>query len=421
LKKLKILYTHYGLPDEKFLKLENLENILEKEFELEKICLFYRYEKLDLEKFDNQKQKNLDYHNYADAVELIKEVRPDLIIAGGFLNALISNSVLLAGKFMNIPVVNWLGWPAKFKRTNTEILKNFSIFLQNENSVNKNKPNSSRLSFLFKRYMFLYKTQKKIGLPISSRTKFFLAFFRNISSKSPQFYYIDYNPDLIFASGERLYKNLIQQGFDKNNICITGVPAFDHVFQKINKFQKEKSDKIQVLFVPDTLVEHNFWTKNKRDQIMKGIIKNIIKEKDQFNLTVKINPSMANLQEYQQVVNEVAPEIIVKQKEDYFDLLAKSDIVIDFASWSSSTMYALAAQKPVLFCNPEPPSDDFFLNYNVAMNCKDPKMIIEYIKKAINENLSTSKQSEIWIKDFLFKSDGLASERIVEKIKNILK
>ena len=55
------------------------------------------------------------------------------------------------------------------------------------------------------------------------------------------------------------------------------------------------------------------------------------------------------------------------------------------------------------------------------MNCKDPKMIIEYIKKAINENLSTSKQSEIWIKDFLFKSDGLASERIVEKIKNILK
>jgi len=429
LESLKVLYAHYSLPDEKSLATLNVENIIKefkKHIEIQTSCLIYRPEKLESEQNKIENTTILDIHNYKNAMELIKKEKPDLIFAGGLSTALVDNAITLAGKFLGIPLISLMNIPFSRKRSKKEISSFISMFFERSLPTDRSDENKKffrRGKFFISRYLFFLRTQKKVGISNWTILKYFFHFLKQILSFNYLPFSSEFEGTLHFLAGEKYLKSLIRLGFKKESIVVTGLPAYDPIFKKLQNFEKPSKiySKIRVMFVPDTLYEHGIWSKNQRDNTIKSIVKNLSKHKKKISLIIKIHPSYANLSEYQSIIKPIDPSIPIYQKEDFLQLLEKSDIIIDFASFSTSIVFALIANKPIILCSPFQFSDDEFLKKGLAVGCKDPTKLPDLIPQMLAPNLALEQKRDEFIREYLYKADGQASERIYYHILKLLK
>ena len=65
--------------------------------------------------------------------------------------------------------------------------------------------------------------------------------------------------------------------------------------------------------------------------------------------------------------------------------------------------------------------DDIFLAKDLALKCTDPSQIFNSILTVLKLNPATNEKREKFIRDYLYKSDGKASERIFNKMITLLK
>ena len=275
--------------------------------------------------------------------------------------------------------------------------------------------------FIFK-YRFLLRTQKVIGISSIKRIKdcFTLVkdtYFEPIRGYNPRFSCTHH-----FVESELIMKQLIKNGFNKMSLTITGMPVHDPLFRIINKnmntVKRSSKEKIEILFLTHSLLEHGFQTKEEREYIIKGIINEFTKISDKYNLIVKIHPSSENILDYESIIKPINPEIKIIQKGDIFEYIKNADVVITYST-STAPKHAILFKKPVIICNFFELKNDPLLLNHLAYDCKKLKELIPIIKKSQNLELLTEEKINNFTNEYFYKLDGKSAERMCNEILKI--
>ncbi|MBI5859970.1 MAG: hypothetical protein HZB73_04645 [Nitrosarchaeum sp.] len=413
---LKILVPYPSAHDKKSvitLLFDNLIPLLKEKIDIKILRLVYQSTSIDTSSYENDPVNQvLDIHDYKNAVELVKKEKPDIIYANpypGFIDFAFST----AGKSLNIPVINLIfqepGDLPKFALYKSYMTKFFQNSIPSEGDSSK-KTAMGRGKFITYKFLFMLKTlaaTKMNPLKIAYILILFLKFYL-----FPPLMDRRLAISIHFLQNEVMKEKLISLGFDQKSLIVTGNPLYDKFFQKTLTKEPSKNRLVRILFAPDTLYEFGEWTKEQRNSAIENIVKKINKEKNEFDLTVKIHPSATILSDYQAIIHQIDPKIPVYQEGGVQDFLDKIDVLISFTSSSSSVVYSMLAVVPIIICNfVDLGKREKFLEKGLAYECRTPDELVPLIKKAINENPTTKEKRDQYVKEFLYRDDGKAAQR----------
>jgi len=419
---LRILIPLHTMPDTKsFITLffENLLPVIKNRTKVQTMWLVYAPDKLPFIPQNNSENIILDIHNYKNALDVIQKEKPDIIYASEtwqFIDYALSSTA----KIFHIPVFCVVYsdiWIAK--STTKNIISNLNRFFQNSiptDTEQHEKKFMKRGRFYIYKYLFLLRTMMALKTD-RLQTLFKIWKFVFLDRLDPRFA----SETIQFLENENLIKQRLDLGFKKSNLVVTGNPIYDAAFHKTSnqKNTDKKDDIIRVLFAPSTLYEHGFWTSKQREYAVKETVRQIIENGKKISITVKIHPSSAVLSDYKSLIHPIDSSIPVYQKGDIQDFLKDSDVVISFQS-STAEVYALLAKKPIIICNFFNIQGDVFLERGLAIDCKKPSSIIPSIHTALSSNPVSEQKREDFIKEFMYKWDGRAGERICDKIMELV-
>lgn len=401
---------------------ENLLPVLKKRTDVHMIWLVYQPEKLNLSQMKNSDMTILDIHDYKNAIEILRKEKPDIIYASPYWN-LIDYALSSAGKFLSIPIVSGFYNDVSFKRSQAKAIKShvtrfFESSVPTDTTTSQKKLMRRGRFFIYK-YLFLLRTQFAIKMNILKIIRNFFTILKLTLSDAS--YDSRFANTLHWLEGENLITLLVKAGFERSSLVVTGNPMYDPVFQKLHTSQISiKTDhKIRVLLVTTALYEHGYWTKNQRDMIIKEIVRKIHLHKNEISLIVKIHPSSEILEDYQSLINEIDSSIPIFKEGDIMEFIENSDVVISFPS-SSALLYALLAKKPIIECNFFNLGIDILVEKGLTMECTNASDVVTLINQVLSRNPASAEKVGDFVKDFLYKPDGHAAERICDEIINLL-
>ena len=424
---LTILTPIHITPDIRSYRTHSFKNILKylsKITEVQIVWLVYKPEKINGKKYSDENNIVLDIHDFENAIDVIKKIKPNIIWAAPTLN-LPDFALSIAGKKLGIPVVGELVTELFFNDNNLNILKTYlgSFF---ESSVptdisDKDKKFMKRGRFFIYKFLFLIKTQKKIGWAFFKILKYFFILIKAHITVYRDMHDPKFACDIHFVETEKLVKKLIKKGYDKNKLIVTGIPMYDESSTQIKELEKKriKSTKKNILFLTHAMYEHGMWTKEQRNSLIKKIVTELSKKENNYNLTIKIHPSSEQLNDYETIVHKIDKSIEIFQQGDILEYIVNADVIITY-SGASSLVYALMSNKPIIICNFYDLRDDIFIDGNVAVSCKNEKEIKKIIEKIEHESLIKNEDIEKFIEEYFHKLDGKASERIGNEILKIV-
>ena len=402
----------------------NMIPILKKTTNVKIQRIIYQPEKLDGKVFENSDVETLDLHNYENAFDVLQQEKPDLIYANPY-PGFIDFAFAFSGKILNIPVFSILNYDSSQLNSFDSFIMNsrklFSNFVEVEISKNK-KSFMRRAKFIFYKFSFLMKTVNSSKLRFLKKLKTILMIIKLTLRPSK---IVD--PRLAvtkhYLRNETQEKELLSLGFDPTTLLVTGHPMFDQTFKKIkNDKNIFNTDKIRILFAPDPYYESGEWTKKQHESILSGIVKTIMKNDNQFSLTIKIHPSSTVLSEYEPIIHSIDKSIPIFQKGSIEDFLDEADVVVSYSSQSTGLVFSLIQKKPIVICNFfKVGFDNRLTDDGLAKECKDLSSLIKTIKFSVKPDELYEKRRQDYIKKYFFKDDGLASERICNDLLNFLK
>lgn len=384
------------------------------------IWVVYSPEKLSKPYVCNPAETILDIHNYKNAVDVIKQVKPDLIFASpdwSFINYAFS----LAANHFNIPVffiIPHMDIDLSKKNTMQNIKSNVIRFFESSvptDTLITEKKTLKRGRFFLYKYIFLLRTNLMLKNSVF-RTIF--SIWKYVLTDTNHY---KFAPNTIqFLENDTLIKTLIKFGFKKSNLIVTGNPMYDQLFKKLQpKPSSNEKKTTHVLFAPSTLYEHGFWSVKQKNFVIHEIVEKISSNKDKFKLMVKIHPSSSTLSNYAPIIHSIDPSIPIYREGGIDQFLDDVDVVISSRS-STAEVYALLNKKRIVICNFFNSEEDQFAKQGIAIQCNNPNEIINSIEKAME--LKTYEESrQDFIKKFLYEWDGNSSKRIGDYLIDILK
>lgn len=422
---IRILATLHTLPDVvsyKQMLFENIIPVLQKKTDIHVTWLVYKPQKINTKKLG---YTILDIHDFKNALDVVKSVKPDIIYNSPTVN-LPDISLSVAGKFLKIPTVGEILQNTIFQTDTLVTVKSFisQVFERTvPTDVNEDKKFMKRGRFYLFKYLFLLRTQRAVGLSLFDIIKTTVKILRANLNHQKKWYYTDFACDLNFVENKQFEKSLLDDGFKKSSLIVTGSPQYDTMFKKIETLRPhiKKNEKINVLFVTHSLFEHGYQTRSQRDSIVKQIITEISKHKNEISLTVKIHPSSEIFDEYQDLIHAIDPSVTINQTGDSGIYLEEADVILSYST-SSSPMRACLLKKPLIFCNFfNTLENDMMLERGLAIDCRESNSLISSIKKILITNPATPEKVDQFIEDVFYKSDGRSSERVSEAILSLLK
>lgn len=424
---LKILVSLHTMPDVvsyKTMILQSMLPVLKSKTDVHVAWLVYMPDKLNLPQQIESNVTILDIHDYKNAVEIIQKIHPDLIYGSATPN-LPDHALTLAGKFLNIPVIGEILNESLVKTNTIETALSFTTkFFESSvptDTVQKRQIMRRGRFFIYK-YLFLLRTQIAVKMSILKIIESFFVIVKSHLLVLKKLYRPYFACTLHFLEGERLIEALVSEGFDSSTLVVTGIPHYDSVFKREQnlKLSKREDNKIHVLLLTHSLFEHGYQTRAQRDLIVKSIVTAISKYKNEMSLVVKIHPSSENLSDYQSLINPIDSTIPIYKTGDVLDFVENSDVVISYST-SSGPMHALILKKPVIFCNFFNLEGDVMLERGLVYDCKDVSSLIPAIYQVISTYPTTKEKLDEFIKDFYYKADGRATERVCDAIFHLLK
>jgi len=426
--KIKILVPIHTLPEDTTtttMFFQNVLTVLKRKIKVQIIWFVYQPEKI-ITSIDNSKDYIvLDIHNFNNAVEAVKKSNPDMIYASATWD-LMDYAFSSAGKYLNIPVLSEFNTPKLIHRSKAIMLKLyvkrfFSSTVPTDSKKNKPKILKRGRFYLYK-FFFLLKTLRAVGnrfLDIFINSMILIN--HNLNDYKIQFD-SRYANTMHLLQSEKLIELLVKHGFDRSTLIVTGSPIFDKSFQQINNWETQSSKKIRILLITASLYEHGFWTRKQRDDAVSKIVKIISKHSNEITLTVKIHPSSESLSEYESIINPIDSSIQVHQKGDVLEFLKSADVVISFVSGNASALiFALISRKPIIICDFYELKDDLFLYSDLAVACRKPTELISKIHEILRDNPASDEKVSEYVKEFLYKADGKAAERISDVMLKLVK
>jgi len=394
---------------------------------VEIIWLVYKYEKLTI----NEKNHScIDIHDYPNMIEIIQNIKPDLIYASPSWEVF-DYTINLTGRHLGIPT--FAEQPSDIQLISTSrnfFYRLFSYFQQFFRSDSMGDADYEQRVFMKRGRFYLFKLKFMINTLNKlkfSKTQIIKELFLLIKTTlvDPQGFG-KLNPKfrntVTFLENEESKIPYLKSGRDENSLVVTGNPQYDEVFRKSISLKKssKRNNKIHVLLVPGTLYEHGWVIKKHRDDMIKNIVLAFNDKKEEFELRIKIHPSSAKLEDYQQIIESINCSVDIIQNGYIDQYLDWADVVIsDY--FSSALIYALIFKKPILICNFFEREKEIIVKNNTAMECTDPNMVSFFTKKVINDYSNNIKNIEKFLEDSFYKKDGKSAERIANVLISITK
>lgn len=424
---IKILFAHHTLPDittAGTIFFENLLPVMRKYEEVHITWLIYTPEKIEIPLNLKNNVSIIDIHDFSNGLEVINKVKPDLVFSS-FSNNPINYALALAAQTKKILLVGEYNPELGSSSNQIKMLSNFSKNFFSSSIPTDDKPDQKQFMrrgrfFLYK-IKFLLATHKSCDANLLKIIKELFVFLWSFYSytKNPN-QDIKFGSDLYLIFGKKVFEDAIKSGYPSENLFLCGNIRYDSLFKSLKKLkEKQISKKLRILMITTSFYEHGWWSKKQRDNIITSIVQEIVKQKD-YSLTIKIHPSSENLSEYKAIINSIDSTIPIFQKGDISKFLEDADLVISFVT-SVAVFASLFSQKPIVFFNAGQYKNDLLVDKELVSECNSINSLSSVIDNA-NSNFSLQKKDiDIFIEDYFFKSDGLASERVTKKILQLLK
>lgn len=365
--------------------------------------------------------------NYKNAVEVIEQVKPDMIYSHSGYSP-VDYAFAVASKHLKIPVI--AGEFAEDLYEKSGKMVNLNLFLRQfyEKSTSSTK-NENQRQFMVrgvrftKKYLFFLRTLNALKISKMKILESILFDIKRYCMLGSLTTDNRFSADINFVESEKTAERLVKQGFEKSSIFIVGNPTYDEIFQKFDNFEShiKKDNRIRVLLVtknPNDPGGH--WKKKLQDSWLKELAAEFSKYKNEMSLVIKIHPSGENLSDYESVVKPIEPSISIFQQGDIVRFLEEADVVIG-TSTSTALVCSLIAKKPIIIWNVYGVKGDVFLERNLALECKNRSSIIPLIRQILTTNPASTPKVEEFVHDYLYKVDGGAVARISNVILNQIK
>jgi hypothetical protein len=404
---------------------ENIVTFLKKTCNVQIIWLVYKPENIDCKKKLDENNLVLDIHNYDNAIEVIKQFKPDIIWAAPTLN-LPDFAISIAGKKLGIPVVGELVTELFTKDNEFDIFKTYlAHFFERTvptDSSDENKKFMKRGRFFIYKFLFLIKTQKKSGWTFFKIIKYFFILVRAHMTVQKNLHDPIFACDTHFVETEKMINELIEKGYDKEKLIVTGIPMYDEATKQIEKLEKNKTKNVKknILFLTHAMYEHGIWTKEQRNSLIEKVVSELSKQENNYNIIIKIHPSSEQLTDYESIVHKIDKSIKIVQHGDILEYIVNSDVIITY-SGASSLVYALICNKPIIVCDFYDLKNDIFVDGKVVISCKNEKELIKIIENEKKELFIKKDDVDKFKEEYFHKLDGKASERIGIELLKIAK
>lgn len=394
---------------------ENIMPILGKKSETKILWLSYgEKEKVEIK---NSNYEVFHISDFKTSKEVLEKTRPSLIylIPG---TSIIEQTFLITAKIAKIPTFQWaVGIPFFAPNRNKKrLLREFIRQFFEKKQGFDYKSNLRGVSFM-KNIIFFVKSSKILG-------KNYFQIFSELLQEIKIYVYLGVQKnfcDLILVENKLSYEFLKKHDFPENKMVITGDPTFDFTFEKEKEFDSIKDKKkLQVLFLTVNMTSGqggSTWTITKRNEMIKELISEYKKFKNNFSLSIKIHPTNEYFADYKKLVDSYKINIPIFQKESIFELVAKSDVILTTSASTAATI-ALIMKKPVIIWNYFHTREDLFLENGVAMNCNSALKIKDCLTNAI----SFFRKNEYNINEFVRKitEPKNASQNIANAIEELM-
>jgi len=351
-------------------------------------------------------KKNVNVYNIFDfknAKELLEKLEPDILLMTS--SEYICYSLLLTAKILNIP----------------------SIFLDSGilHSAGKNSFSNTfqkrftqvrfEGKYFLKKYFFLLKTQQKLKLGIKNIMKTFFQIFSELISSLDRIE-VRNKADFYICNNHDAADDAIKKGVSAENICVVGEYNLDYVYKQLSTLTKNPSDKIEILFITSSIVQHGLWTKDMRKKLVVDLMRELYKIKNITKLRIKIHPGDSE-EYYKQLVHPIYPNVEITRLGNLTSLIFQSDLVITFAQ-STALIEALLFEKPIILVNMF--NENYsYIREKVVIECKNGEEVRKKILDGSYEKIDKKKISLYKERKF-FKFDGRCGERAAEQIIKVL-
>ena len=375
----------------------------------------------------NENEVILDIHDYNDAVEILKETKPDCVLANNNKYSTIDYAFSIAAKFLKIPLIYYKivdFTDQENSKTNPVIQNNFKRIIK---KIFLKDPETKQFvgSFIIYKNKFLLNTKNKIEKN----------FIKNIKSQFEHIFFNFYGKpeerfsnlgNLNIVNNEIWLKEFTRCGIDNKKIVITGNPYWDDFYQIFNNLNIsnepiiKKSIKILILTTP--LLEHGHWSKNQKDQNITKLIEILSKEKD-IDYSFKIHPTSEYKNSYQKYIKNDKTKIF--QKESFWDICNDFDVVISYGFSMIHIEIALAGYRMIL-CNFGEkfrimPMVDSGITSGYIQICDNLDELSLQIKNLVNKKIEFDENYSKEIEKYLYKFDGNSGMRAAKAIEKLLK
>ena len=359
-------------------------------------------------------EKIINMSDFKNAVEIINQEKPDLVYAIPGIS-IPDYAFALAAKYLKIPVIG------SEMDSNFLFIKNMRGMISTSNKL-RQFDIAKKSNQFFKKHLFLIKTQLALRWNIFQIMKdiiFFAAVYFPIIYKNPD-YMPKFELDRIFVQSNKTIQKLVALGFNKSKLVSTGDPSYDEFFQLLETSKKSNTQRNKKNILILTTILFGESRKNVLSQ-RRFFVEEIIKAipRNEFEIIIKIHPTLEDLKDYTNIVEPINSSVNVTQNANLVELILNADIIITPVS-GTSAVCALIARKPIIIWNVFNVENDALIQNELALPCKDQKMILEQIRKA-ETWLPNEEKIEQFTREYLHASDGKASERTAVEIVNFLK
>lgn len=432
---MKVLIATAVIPIKKNKLVRYIENIMQNiktKMDSEIFWLVYQPDHIISQKMDDG--EILDIHDFETAIEVLKKIKPDCVIANPNTREPINYSLTIASKYLKIPLVFYYlndRTPILGNHPDMTYSKNFFIILRNffSNKVatdsSDEKRSMRRGKFFYYKNKFLFKTRKSIGMNYFNATKLFISDLVWYFRYKKQF--LGKNADLNLCSNNSLYEFLRKIGIDSTKISITGSPFWDKIYEKVKSREKQhaqKKNKIKVLILTGSLVEHGLWTVKERKNYLENIFSELMND-EKISFALKIHPASENKKFYENFLSDLKINAKVYQDEDFWDIINEYDLVLSYGFSTIHTECAYGGIKMILLdvgwnfkrfaLVNEAISSGFFLSCKKFDKIKKSVLSLYEKDVVVNNELITSREN------MSYKFDGKAGERAADAIISLCK
>ena len=398
-------------------QIKNIINYINKKIQTKLVWVIFQPTKVNNDKKLNE--EIIYFNDYNDAIEIIDEIKPDVILNE---TEFFSQSIAfgLAAKFRKIPLITYCLVTYTKPNLLFNIKSRLRLLFSDHVFMQTTSSNESMLKFNQIKLKFVENTLKKMGY---NKTKITFSLIHFILKQFFTFTQVPVNRliegDLNLCSSIKWADHLIRHDFKKSSIVVTGDPYLDTLFLKSqnNDMIKNKSNIIKILFCPSPLHEHGFISRKEESEIILKTIDKITQNKN-FEIALKIHPSTSSKADYEEILG--GREIEIFQKEDIMDILPQFNVMITYGA-SLVIPYALILKKPVVFLDVFSAVNDSDLFYDelIAVRCNQISEIEQKIDQSIRKEINEIHYRE-YIKKHLGLFDGKSSERSGQSILNFL-